>query len=73
MLWGASSEPGPFLVLATGAGTGLDHAVWLGARSTGLVAYALATCSVLFGLVTATWTRGRNPGRGIAYDTHRAL
>ena len=73
MLWGASSEPGPFLVLATGAGTGLDHAVWLGARSTGLVAYALATCSVLFGLVTATWTRDRNPGRGIVYDTHRAL
>jgi predicted ferric reductase len=37
------------------------------------VAYALATCSVLFGLVTATWTRDRNPGRGIVYDTHRAL
>lgn len=73
MLWGAGSGPGPFLFLASGAGTGLDHAVWLGARSTGLVAYALATCSVLFGLVTATWTRNRNPGRGIVYDTHRAL
>jgi len=73
MLWGVSSEPGPFLILASGAGTGLDHAVWLGARSTGLVVYALATCSVLFGLVTATWTRDRNPGRGIVYETHRAL
>ena len=73
MLWSASSGPGPFLVLATGTGAGLDHAVWLGARSAGLVAYALATCSVLFGLVTATWTRDRNPGRAIVYDTHRAL
>jgi len=73
MLWGASSGPGPFLLLATGTGAGLDHAVWLGARATGLVAYALATCSVLFGLVTATLTRGRLPGRAIVYDTHRAL
>jgi sulfoxide reductase heme-binding subunit YedZ len=73
MLWGPGSEPGSFLLLASGAGTGLDHAVWLGARSTGLVAYALATCSVLLGLVTATWTRDRNPGRGTVYDTHRAL
>ena len=73
MLWSASSGPGSFLFLATGTGAGLDHAVWLGARSTGLVAYALATCSVLVGLVTATWTRDRNPGRAIVYDTHRAL
>jgi len=71
MLWGASGEFGSFLAVGTGAG--LDHAVWLGARSAGLVAYALATCSVLLGLVTATWTRDRNPGRGTIYDTHRAL
>jgi hypothetical protein len=73
MFWGASSEPGPLLLLASGAGANLSQAVWFGARSTGLVAYALATCSVLFGLVTATWTRDRRPGRGIVYDTHRAL
>jgi sulfoxide reductase heme-binding subunit YedZ len=71
MLSGASSEFGSFL--AMGAWQGLDHAVWVGARSAGLVAYALATCSVLLGLVTATWTRDRNPSRGTIYDTHRAL
>jgi predicted ferric reductase len=71
MLWGASSEFGSFL--AIGTWQGLDRAVWFGARSAGLVAYALATCSVLLGLVTATWTRDRNPRRGTIYDTHRAL
>jgi sulfoxide reductase heme-binding subunit YedZ len=73
MLWGASSEPGSLLLLAIGAGTGLDHAIWLSARSMGLVAYALATCSVLLGVATAARAGDRLPGRGFVSDTHRAL
>ena len=73
MLWGVSGGPGSFLLLAAGSGTALDHAVWLGARSAGLVAYGLATCSVLVGVTTFAWTRDRNPSRAIAYDLHRSL
>ena len=73
MLWGVSGGPGSLLLLAAGSGTALDHAVWLGARSAGLVAYGLATCSVLVGVTTFSWTRGRNPSRAIAYDLHRSL
>jgi sulfoxide reductase heme-binding subunit YedZ len=73
MLWGASGEPGSFLVLAVGAGTGLDHAIWLSARSMGLVAYALATCTVLVGVATSARAGDHVPGRGFVSDTHRAL
>jgi sulfoxide reductase heme-binding subunit YedZ len=73
MLWGASGGPGSLLVLAIGAGTGLDHAIWLSARSMGLVAYALATCTVVLGVATASRAGDRVPGRGFVSDTHRAL
>ena len=73
MLWGASGGPGSLLLLAVGAGAGLDHAIWLSARSMGLVAYALATCTVLLGLATAARAGDRLPGRGFVSDTHRAL
>ena len=59
--------------LATGAGISLDHAVWFGARAAGLVAYVLATSSVLFGLATATRAGDRVAGRGTVADAHRAL
>jgi hypothetical protein len=39
----------------------------------GLVAYALATCSVLLGVATAARAGDRLPGRGFVSDTHRAL
>jgi hypothetical protein len=39
----------------------------------GLVAYALATCSVLLGVATAGRAGDRLPGRGFVSDTHRAL
>jgi predicted ferric reductase len=73
VLWGVSGGPGSLLLLAAGGGTALDHAVWLGARSAGLVAYGLATCSVLVGVTAFAWSRDRNPSRAIAYDLHRSL
>jgi len=72
MWWDGSSQIGAFL-LAINAGTGLDHVVWLGARSLGLVAYALAACSVLLGVATSARAGDRVPGRGVVSDTHRAL
>jgi len=59
--------------LATGAGLSLNHAVWFSARAAGLVAYVLATSSVLFGLATATRAGDRIAGRGTVADAHRAL
>ena len=35
----------PAVLPVAGAGSSLDHAVWFAARSTGLVAYALATAA----------------------------
>ena len=61
------------LALATGAGFSLNHAVWFSARAAGLVAYVLATSSVLFGLATATRAGDRVAGRGTVADAHRAL
>jgi len=73
MPWGASGGLGSFLLLAIGSGTGTSQAIWFAARSAGLVAYGLATCSVLFGLATATRAGERSAGRGAVADVHRAL
>jgi hypothetical protein len=49
------------------------HAAWYAARASGLLAYVLATASVLFGLATATRTGNPKPGLGFVTDVHRAL
>ena len=49
------------------------HGAWYAARASGLLAYVLATASVLFGLATATRAGNPKPGLGFVTDVHRAL
>jgi len=60
-------------LFAGAAGLMGGHAVWYATRASGLVAYGLATGSVLFGLATATRAGNPKPGLGVVTDIHRAL
>jgi predicted ferric reductase len=46
---------------------------WYGARASGIVAYLLATASVLFGMGISTRMGGRFLGRASIADAHRSL
>ena len=46
---------------------------WYGARAAGMVAYLLATASVLFGMAIMTRMGGRVLGKANIADTHRSL
>jgi hypothetical protein len=46
---------------------------WYAARASGMVAYLLATGSVVFGIATSTRLGGRIFGKGNVADTHRSL
>jgi hypothetical protein len=60
-------------VALAAAGVGAGHAAWYAARASGLIAFALAAASVLFGLASATRTGNKKPGLGVVNDVHRAL
>jgi len=46
---------------------------WYAARASGMIAYVLATASVLFGIATSARLGGRVLGKGNIADAHRAL
>lgn len=46
---------------------------WYVARSTGLVAWALVSMSVMWGLLVSTRSLAKRPGRGWVLDLHRFL
>jgi sulfoxide reductase heme-binding subunit YedZ len=60
-------------LLAATPGATSTNTTWLLARDLGLLTFVLATVSVLFGLSTSTRTGDRTLGRGVVYDSHRAL
>jgi sulfoxide reductase heme-binding subunit YedZ len=64
---------GAVLLAAIGGGAASGHAAWYAARASGLIAYVLATASVLFGLASATRAGNKKPGLGFVTDVHRAL
>jgi sulfoxide reductase heme-binding subunit YedZ len=64
--------PAP-LVAIIEADSGLDHAIWFGARALGLVAFGLATASVVLGISTSTRVGDKIVGRGSIADVHRVL
>ncbi len=51
----------------------LDHAIWFGARALGLVAFGLATASVVLGIATSTRAGDKVAGRGSIADVHRVV
>jgi hypothetical protein len=50
-----------------------EHLWWYVARASGLVAWALCTLAVLWGLALSTALLGKRPGRGWLLDLHRFL
>ncbi len=52
---------------------GGSHFAWFAARAAGILAFLLATASVLFGLATSTRLGDRQVGKGNVVDVHRAL
>jgi sulfoxide reductase heme-binding subunit YedZ len=61
------------LLAAATPDAGGVNITWLLARDFGLLTFVLATASVLLGLSTSTRTGDRALGRGVIYDSHRAL
>lgn len=49
------------------------HLSWYVARSAGLVAWALVSASVVWGLLVSTRSLSKRPGRGWVLDLHRFL
>lgn len=50
-----------------------SHLAWYVARATGVVAWALVTTSVVWGLLVSTRSWAKRPGRGWVLDLHRFL
>jgi predicted ferric reductase len=49
------------------------HLAWYVARAAGVVAWALVTLSVVWGLLVSTKSLSKRPGRGWVLDLHRYL
>lgn len=60
-------------LMVSGGNLGGSQFSWYAARAAGMIAYILATASVLFGLATSTKLGGSMLGKGNVPDIHRAL